>query len=135
MSSIRQEILAKNIVKNKMLPPSKRKNKTTLVESSGYTKIQALKKQKEIMESKGVQKEIKLILKQAGLTEELIAESLVYDIENKPKKRVHELSLASEILGMKQHKEQAPQMLQNIAVFIKQQEKPTHIENKDVTQE
>ena len=131
MPSIRQRILAENILENKTLPPSKRKNKTSLVEDSGYTKVQALRKQKEIMESKGVIRELKVILDEAGLTEDLIAESLVEDIQLKKKKgkRIQELTLGAEILGMKKQQAQAPQTLNNIAVFIKEREQePLHLE-------
>ena len=131
MSSIRQKVLAENIIKNQTLPVYKRKNKTKLVETSGYSKVQAEKKQKEIIESKGVIRELKVILDEAGLTEDLIAESLVEDIQlNKKKgKRIQELTLGAEILGMKKQQAQAPHTLQNIAVFIKEREQePLHLE-------
>ena len=131
MSSIRQKALAENIIKNQTLPVYKRKNKTKLVEDSGYTKIQSEKKQKEIMESKGVIRELKVILDEAGLTEDLIAESLVEDIllNKKKGKRIQELTLGAEILGMKKQQAQASQTLQNIAVFIKEREQePLHLE-------
>lgn len=41
-------------------------------------------------------------LAQYGLTEKLVATALVYDIQKKPRQRIQELSLAADILGMKQ---------------------------------
>ena len=52
---------------------------------------------KVLTESKGY----KELLKSYGLTEELVSLALVEDIKGKPSKRVAELSLASDILGMK----------------------------------
>lgn len=43
----------------------------------------------------------KELMEEYGLTEGLIARALVNDIKKKPKNRVAELKLASEILGMK----------------------------------
>ena len=51
----------------------------------------------KLTESKGFQQ----LIKESGLTEELIATSLVEDIIAKPKNRIGELRLGSEILGMK----------------------------------
>lgn len=51
----------------------------------------------KLTESEGYQ----LLLKESGLTQELIATSLADDIKNKPKQRVSELSLGADILGMK----------------------------------
>ena len=44
----------------------------------------------------------KMLLEESGLTQELIATSLVDDIKAKPKARLGELSLGADILGMKQ---------------------------------
>ena len=99
--------------------------------SVGYSKKTSKHKQSEIMESKGVKQELSVILNKAGLTEDLIAESLVEDIQlNKKKgKRIQELTLGAEILGMKKQQAQAPQTLQNIAIFIKEREQePLHLE-------
>lgn len=52
-----------------------------------------------VEESKGYKK----ALAEFGLTEELITTALVEDIKGKPKKRVHELRLGSDILGMTEH--------------------------------
>lgn len=51
-----------------------------------------------VLESKGYKEE----LAKYGLTEELISTALVDDIKAKPKKRLGELSLAADLLGMKQ---------------------------------
>jgi hypothetical protein len=53
---------------------------------------------KDVTESKG----FKEALKEYGLTEELITCSLVEDIKAKPKNRLGELRLGSEILKMKE---------------------------------
>jgi hypothetical protein len=97
MSTILQEDLAEAIVINKKLPRDKRKNKKELLVSMGYATSTAESIANKILESKGV----KDALSSYGLTEELITTSLVFDIENKPKSRVKELSLGAEILGMK----------------------------------
>ena len=126
-----QKELAKNIIENQSKPKHKRKNKKELLVSTGYSKSTAGSEQREIMESKGVKQELSVILNKAGLTEDLIAESLVEDIQlNKKKgKRIQELTLGAEILGMKKQQAQAPQTLQNIAIFIKEREsEPLHLE-------
>jgi hypothetical protein len=51
---------------------------------------------KRVIESGG----FKAALKEFGLTEQLITNALVEDIKAKPKKRVQELKLGAEILGM-----------------------------------
>ncbi len=99
MATALQEDLAEAIVKNKSLPRYKRKNKQELVVSVGYSAKVANKKATAIIEAKGVQDS----LSKTGLTKELITEALVFDIENKPKRRIKELELGAEILGMKEH--------------------------------
>ena len=131
MSTMLQKELAKKIIENQTLPKYKRKNKKQLLASVGYSKKTSKHKQKEIIESDGVVRELKVILNEAGLTEDLIAESLVEDIQLKKKKgkRIQELTLGAEILGMKKQQAQAPQTLNNIAVFIKEREQePLHLE-------
>ena len=98
MSTDLQRDLAEAIVINKKLSRDKRKNKKELLVSMGYSTSTAESIPNKIIESKGV----KDALKEWGLTEELITTSLVFDIENKPKGRVKELSLGAEILGMKE---------------------------------
>lgn len=99
MATDRQEDLAEAIVINKSLPHYKRKNKKDLVVSVGYSETVADKKATEIIQSKGVQE----TLSKRGLTKDLITEALVFDIENKPKRRERELRLGAEILGLTEH--------------------------------
>jgi len=99
MATLLQEDLAEAIVKNQSLPKYKRKNKKDLLVSVGYAPNTASVKAKEIIESKGVQE----TLSKSGLTKELITEALVYDIEQKPKRRIKELELGAAILGMTEH--------------------------------
>lgn len=99
MATDRQEDLAEAIVHNKSLPRDKRKNKQELLESVGYSTSTARAKATEIIEQKGVQE----TLTKRGLTKDLITEALVFDIENKPKRRERELRLGAEILGLTEH--------------------------------
>lgn len=103
MATQLQEDLADAIVKNKMLPRYKRKNKGELVKSVGYSAKVADRKSTEIIEQKGVQKALEEKLEKAGLTRELIENALVADIKGKPKKRVKELALGAAILGITEH--------------------------------
>lgn len=96
MATQLQEDLAEAIVRNKSLPKYKRKNKRDLLVSAGYSPITAAANPQRIIEQKGVQE----TLSKSGLTRELITEALVYDIENKPKRRERELRLGAEILGI-----------------------------------
>ena len=50
----------------------------------------------KLTESKGFQ----VLLKESGLTNELVAKSLVRDIKKKPQNRLGELRLGADILGM-----------------------------------
>jgi hypothetical protein len=95
MSTILQQNLAREIVKN--ATRKKPLNKGKLLEIAGYDKTTAEATPTKIIEQKGV----KDALREWGLTEELIASSLVDDIRDKPKNRSKELSLGAEILGMK----------------------------------
>ena len=97
MATEMQKGLAEAIVKNKSLPPYKRKSKKELLVSSGYALKSATSVPSTIIEAKGV----KDALREWGLTEELITTALVEDIKGKKKKRVKELGLGAEILGMK----------------------------------
>mgnify|MGYP001568703013 CR=1 FL=1 len=97
MSTILQEQLAEAIVINKKLPRDKRKNKKELLVSMVYATTTAESIPNKIIDSKGV----KDALKDNGLTEDLITTALVEDINAKPARRVKELSLGAEILGMK----------------------------------
>ena len=65
----------------------------------------------KLTESKGY----KELLKESGLNEELVAKSLVEDIEKKPQNRIGELRLASDVLGMtKQEGDQSKTLVINI---------------------
>ena len=97
MATDLQRDLAEAIVANRKLPRAQRKNKGELVKSVGYSAKTADVKSTAILEAKGV----KDALAEFGLTQELITSSLVFDIQNKPKSRVKELSLGADILGMK----------------------------------
>lgn len=65
---------------------------------SGYD-LTTAKNPKNLTESKGFRQ----LCEDNGLTESLVISSLVDDIREKPKGRVPELRLASEILGMTEH--------------------------------
>lgn len=77
MATIRQKKLAKKIVKN--LSIEKPLNKLELVASVGYSKMSAEKKATEIIESKGVKKELEIL----GFTSEN-AKSVVSELLNNP---------------------------------------------------
>jgi len=100
MSTYLQQDLAEAIVKNKILPRYKRKNKKELVVSVGYSAKVAAKKATQTIQAKGVQD----ALEDFGLTKELITTSLVEDIKAKPRKRLGELTLGADVLGMKEEK-------------------------------
>lgn len=111
MSTDLQEDLAEAIVKNKMLPRSKRKNKGELVASVGYSKVVAKAKPQKIIEQKGVQK----ALENFGLTKALVTTALVEDIENKPRRRIRELELGADILGLRNEK---PNISKTLIVIV-----------------
>ncbi len=70
------------------------------MEQVGYSKNTAKTPQK-LTESKGYQE----LLEEYGLTEELITTALVDDINAKPKRRIKELELGADILGMRKRSE------------------------------
>ncbi len=74
-------------------------NASKAMRESGYgtTSVNPQK----LTKSKG----FKQLMDESGLTEELIATSLVKDIKKKPKNRVSELRLGAEILGMNKREE------------------------------
>lgn len=90
MVTIKQKLAVDNIVKNSG-------NVSRSMIEAGYSPASA-NNPKALTDSKG----FKQLMKEAGLTENLIATSLVEDIIAKPKNRIGELRLGSEILGMKQ---------------------------------
>ena len=66
---------------------------------AGYDKNSAHNANK-IMNGEGFKKELNAIYENAGLTEELLVESLVYDIKGKPLNRLGELKLGTDLKGM-----------------------------------
>lgn len=114
MATDLQEDLADAIVKNKSLPRHKRKNKAQLLVSVGYAQSTAEKQPSVILEAKGVQDS----LAKKGLTKELITESLVFDIENKPKRRERELRLGAEILGILNEEKPPTSITNNIVQIV-----------------
>ncbi len=69
---------------------------------------------KRVLESEG----FKAALAEFGLTEELITTALVSDINKKPQKRVQELKLGAEILGMVKREETPRSDVKNTYNFI-----------------
>ena len=69
---------------------------------------------KRIIESVG----FKQSLTEYGLTEELITTALVTDIKGKPEKRVQELKLGAEILGMVKREEAPKSDVKNTYNFL-----------------
>lgn len=95
MTTVKQKNLAKLTLQHPTLP------KGELVELGGYGDS-VIKTPAKVLESKGYLQE----LDKLGLTDELIVNSLVEDIKGKPKNRVSELRLASEIRGLNKNEEQ-----------------------------
>lgn len=95
MSTIKQKNLAKLTLQHPTLP------KGELVEMGGYG-VATQNNPSKALESKGYLQE----LDKLGLTDELIVNSLVEDIRAKPKNRISELRLASEIRGLNKNEEQ-----------------------------
>lgn len=93
MSTQKQRKAVENMVENGG-------NVSKAMRDANYS-IETAKNPKKLTESKGY----KEILNELGLTEGLIAKSLVDDIKAKEKNRVQELRLGAEILGMKGEKE------------------------------
>lgn len=73
-----------------------KKTKGEIIREAGYSEKVSLQPQK-IFDAEGFKDE----LQNFGLTEDLIKTALVTDIKAKPGKRFLELSLGSEILGLK----------------------------------
>lgn len=81
----------------------------------GYSQAMA-DKPALVTESKG----FKEVLASYGLTEELVVEALVEDIKDKKGKRYNELSLGSEILGIKKQSPNGP-ITNNILIIADDQ--------------
>ena len=88
--TIRQKKVAKLMLDNVS------SSKKEILQMAGYGKLAS--QPHRVLEAEGT----KMALAEYGLTEELITTSLVSDIEAKPKNRLGELRLGSEILGMKE---------------------------------
>lgn len=79
-----------------LMVEDRRKPLGQIMVEAGYSPATAVAPQK-LTESDG----FKMLLEQAGLTPGLIVNSLVEDIKKKPQKRIGELSLGADILGLK----------------------------------
>lgn len=92
MSTIRQKKLAQNIIAN--MKAKKPQNKMELVASVGYSALSAEKKSKEIIESKGVQEELKVMGFSAENAKRVIAEVMDKEYaEDKDRLKAAELTL------------------------------------------
>lgn len=89
MSTIKQKRALNKIVENGG-------NISKSMRQAGYSPRTA-KTPKKLTESDG----FKDLLKASGLDENLIIESLVEDIKNKPCDRIRELTLGAELLGLR----------------------------------
>jgi len=109
--SARQINAAKAVVENKLSahPVSTRQ----ILENAGYGSSLQNSPQR-VLASTG----FKQALNDLGLTEELITSSLVDDIEAKPEKRLGELKLGAEMLGMVRNEEKPPSDSKNTYNFI-----------------
>ncbi len=93
--SVRQQAAADLILRNQMVPAAERKNKLQIANEAGFVSTQSL-------HSEGVYR----ALQKYGLNEDLVTSALVDDIKAKPEKRLGELTLAADILGMRVKKDQ-----------------------------
>lgn len=93
LATIRQVRAVEELIKGKG------KNIGAALIAAGYSKSVA-RSPEIVTDSKGYKK----MLHASGLTHELVATSLTEDIIGKPKRRVQELNLAADILGMKGEK-------------------------------
>jgi hypothetical protein len=89
MSTIKQKRALEKLVENGG-------NVTQAMRDVGYSEG-TVNNPSNLTHSKGC----KEILNDCGLTENLVVESLISDIKNKPNERLRELALASDILGIK----------------------------------
>lgn len=103
MATELQRELATEIIKDRMKPAYKRRNKKELLVTAGYDETTALATPGRVIEQKGVQEAIKEIATEQGLTEDFIKRALIDDIEGKPRRRARELELGASILGMTEH--------------------------------
>lgn len=73
----------------------------------------------------------KQALRDLGLTEELITSSLVQDIKAKPEKRIQELKLGADILGMVKREDEQTKKQNNTYNFLFSQETQQRIKEID----
>lgn len=93
MATINQELAVDNIVKQ----VGKGGKASVSKAMRGIYSPSVAKNPKKLTQSVG----FKELLKKNGLTEDLISKSLVADIKKKPQKRIEELKLGADILGMR----------------------------------
>lgn len=83
MSTILQQELAREIIRNTKRPIHKRKNKKELVVSSGYDETSADKHSKSIIESKGTTRELKKLGFDTDSAKSVIKDILSREIDGK----------------------------------------------------
>lgn len=92
MSTQKQKLALEKIVEN-------RGNVSKAMREAGYDDTTA-KNPKNLTQSKGY----KDLLRECGLTEDLITKALVADIKSNKGKRLSELALGAELLGMRKNR-------------------------------
>jgi len=92
MATVRQKIVVQKLVENGG-------NLSKAMRDSGYSEA-TINNPSNLTESKG----FKALLANSGLTDSLVLSELVSDIKNKPTKRLSELALACDILGLRKKK-------------------------------
>lgn len=112
--------MIQNLQKNKPEPLG------TVLESIGYSESMA-EMPNRIVEAPG----FKQALRDLGLTEELITSSLVQDIKAKPEKRIQELKLGAEILGMVKREDEPTRNQTNTYNFLFSEETQAQIKAID----
>lgn len=120
----RQRKAARALINN--LQVDKPKTMGEILENSGYSEKTALTP-KTVTELPG----FKQALRELGLTEELITSSLVQDIKAKPEKRIQELKLGAEILGMVKREDEVPKGINNTYNFLFSEETQKQIREID----
>ncbi len=105
MATLQQEAAVDKLVEQRGKSISKAMRESKLPYSP-----KTAKNPKNLTESKGFRE----ILTKRGLTEDFITRALVEDIKSKPGKRLGELALGADILGMKDTSEKEGKLTQNI---------------------
>jgi hypothetical protein len=88
-------------------------NVTKAMREAGYSES-TVNNPSNLTESQGY----KDLLRASGLDESLVVSSLVSDIKKKPKNRIRELSLAADLLGMKDKKLQEKEDKQIVVQIV-----------------